>query len=239
MKYKFRLSYKDNEEFIPIDLGKLQCLKDLDVTEIKTIDNFTTSFKSYGEILEFLKRNKLINDSVQELFITIDSKENGKVVQKPYNYSDNIFTERDRNRLNYSYVYGYILGNIKDGELNDIINHYQNLYTHKKFWFIERMSYIIKEDGPYSLNNAEYNEYYDKLKEFINFVFYKKTKDKKTIYYKNIRDFICLLDKIKNIKLENGDYKEYDKYSLVEEYDDLKEGIRDGNDYIPPVKKSR
>ena len=76
MKYKFRLSYKDNEEFIPIDLGKLQCLKDLDVTEIKTIDNFTTSFKSYGEILEFLKRNKLINDSVQELFITIDSKEN-------------------------------------------------------------------------------------------------------------------------------------------------------------------
>lgn len=226
-KYKFRLSYKKDDEFIPIKLENLQCLKGFDVTEIKTIDNFTTSFVSYNSILEFLKCNKLINEDVGELFITIDYKEDGKTIQKPYAYSDIIFTKLDREILKFSYVYNRIFSNIDNGEyINNLINHYQEIFKNKSFWFIERTSFIIKEDGFYSLTPSEHNEYYEKLKEFVDFVFYKKQKDKKRVYYKNVRDFICY--DIKNRKKVKD---------LLDDTIDENVGYRDGNDYIPPVRK--
>lgn len=226
-KYKFRLSYKDNDNFIPIELNKLQCLKGFDVTKIKTIDNFTTSFDGYYSILEFLKRNKLIPKDVSELFITIDSKEDDKVIQKPYTYSDIIFIKLDRDMLKFSYVYNRIFNNIEDGEyINNLINHYQGIYKNKSFWFVDSISFLIKENGYYSLTPTERNEYYEELKKIVDFVFYRKQKGKKNVYYKNVRDFVCYnLKNKKRIK------------DLLDDTIDETVGYRDGNDYIPPVRK--
>ena len=73
---KYRLSYLNvGGNYTSLDLKKLDCLKGLKTTDIEIIDRFTTNFTNEEELLEFLKRNKVINEDVNKLYITIDKNE--------------------------------------------------------------------------------------------------------------------------------------------------------------------
>ena len=65
MKYKFRLSYKEGNKYIPIDLNNVVFLNNIDRTEIKTIDEFTT----YFETKEEMGKTEAINSGAECMFI--------------------------------------------------------------------------------------------------------------------------------------------------------------------------
>lgn len=111
---KYRLSYLENGGYKAIDLSKLICLKfkPTKVTDIRTIDELTMSFKSYDEFIEFLMRNKIINKKDLKLEITIDKKieHSNESYNKPIYNSNKLLFKGDSELYNPS----YILKNIKE-----------------------------------------------------------------------------------------------------------------------------
>ena len=84
---KYRLGYKKDGIVRTVDLSKLEYLKNEDVFDIKTIDMFTVNFDTKEDVLKYLKRKMLIDDSVRDLFIVKEKKDketNEKYFHKIY-----------------------------------------------------------------------------------------------------------------------------------------------------------
>lgn len=217
---KYRLSYLSiGGIYKDIDLSKLDCLKNFTTTDIEIIDAFTTNFNNEEELLLFLKHNKIIEEDVNKLYITIDKKiENNKINKKIYN-GETILLKKDFNLLNISFIYKWIMEN-KDNEYyiksiaNNYIEKYKNAYNR-----INGSSYILTlfNNLKYLIinkNNKTENEIlkeYEKcISDFIDIEFYKidkdilskekrilKKKDKDGKYlksYRNIHDFVILIN---------------------------------------------
>lgn len=220
---KYRLSYLGYGGYKSIDLKKLECLSDRKVTDIQTLDEFTTSFKNMEELLLFLKRNKIIEREVNKLVITVDKKENEEIINKKIYRGENLLFENDKMFLDMSFIYKWIMNNLKKPELmiaifDNYIEKYQNAYNRTTgasyilnlFKSLKTLAINIKRTS--ALKPSEINEYENTVKEFINFEFYKLDKDiltkkgkierkveKDGTYkknYRNIHDFIILLKTI-------------------------------------------
>lgn len=261
-KYKFRLSYKENDNLVPINLDKILVNN---ATDIKTIDEFTTRYEDLSDLLNNLKEKELIPNNINYLYITFDSLENGIIKQQLYAFNKTIFYKKDINKLNALYASNLIRKHIQDGSfMQNIIGYYKRKYIHKNFNTIDGVSYNMKNYGFHGLTPNEYSEYESAVEYFITFIFYKKdNKGKKEPNYRNIRDFICYLygetpiktkksSTITVTKDENEEriqenleestltYKEYcdfNKTSLENYEEEDFEPYRDGNDWIAPIKK--
>lgn len=218
---KYRLSYLSYGGYKALDLEKLECLKGRKVTDIQVIDEFTTSFLNMKTLLEFLKRNKIINEDINKLVITVDKKQDGETINKKIYRGENLLFSSDKNFLNTSFIYKWIMSNSNDFDTiikicDNYIEKYKNAYNR-----ITGSSYILgvfnslrilalnkKENKDY-ISPSELKDFNDTIKDFINIEFYKIDKDvlnntgkierkcedngtyKKS--YRNIHDFVILL----------------------------------------------
>lgn len=218
---KYRLSYLSFGGYKALDLEKLECLKGKKVTDIQVIDEFTTSFLNMETLLEFLKRNKIINEDINKLVITVDKKQDGETINKKIYRGENLLFSSDKNFLNTSFIYKWIMSNSNDFDTiikicDNYIEKYKNAYNR-----ITGSSYILgvfnslrilalnkKENKDY-ISPSELKDFNDAIKDFINIEFYKIDKDvlnntgkierkcedngtyKKS--YRNIHDFVILL----------------------------------------------
>lgn len=265
MKYKFRLSYKDGSKLIPIDFKDVEFLGETSKTEIKTIDEFTTHFEYYEEMIDYLKQNCLIPSNVDKLYVTFDVKQDNKVYEQLYAYNKTLFFKGDIERLKYSYIYKYFRDKFENGAfMEHIVEHYEKKYIHKNFTTLKVLARAIKDDGMWTLESDDRSLYFEEFDKFLDFLFKKKTKKGVETNYKNIRDFLCFIGGEEPIKVkgneiyetinnkvvtpeeimddfiepENIPLEEYCNFneSLVYNMDDF-EPYRDGNDYIAPISK--
>lgn len=218
---KYRLSYLDYGGYTSIDLEKLECLKGKKVTDIQVIDELTTSFESLDKLLEFFRRNGLIDDNVRRIVITVDKKQDGEVINKRIYRGENLLFKQDKNFLNSSFIYKWIISNANNLDAivkicDNYIEKYKNAYNR-----ITGSSYILsvfnslralacnKKENKGYVSLSELREFDAAITDFINIEFYKIDKDilasegriarkqeddgsyKKS--YRNIHDFVVLL----------------------------------------------
>lgn len=230
-KYKFRLSYKKDDILIPIELKNIEELKDIDITDIKEIDKFTTKYENKETLLNDLKEKELIPNDITELFITFDKKEGKNTIQQLYSFNKTIFYSNERDKLKTSYAYSLIRNHIDDGEfMQNIIKYYINKYPHKNFSIIDGVTYNLKNFGTTGLSPSEYREYVDEVEYFMEYIFYKKNKDGiKEKKYRKVRDFLCYIKGETPIRIKKETPKpkktiiKPSNESLVEELDDDRE----------------
>lgn len=219
---KYRLSYLGYGGYKSIDLEKLECLSGRKVTDIQVIDEFTTSFENVESLLEFLKRNKIIDEDVNKLVITVDKKENGETINKKIYRGENLLFNGDKDFLDMSFVYKWIMNHSDNSDLiikicDNYIEKYKNAYNRitgssyilSLFNSLRALAYNKKENADRYMRASELKEFDDSVRDFINLEFYKIDKDvlSKTgeierkmendgTYkksYRNIHDFIILL----------------------------------------------
>lgn len=236
---KYRLCYLGYGGYKSIDLSKLECLKGFKVTDIKVIDDFTTNFESEEELIEYLKKNGLIDSSVKKISITVDKKENNNVINKKIYNGEKLMFKNDKKYLNASYIYQWLINNRNDYDAISIIcdnyiNKYKNAYNRidgSSFilgLFTSILNLAIKlKNNKESMSLRQINEYNDSISDFIDLEFYKidkeklkyegkivKKKDSDGKYlksYRNIHDFINVLKEHK-LDLENiKDFEELQK----------------------------
>jgi len=265
MKYKFRLSYKEGNKYTPINLDNIDFLSENNKTEIKTIDEFTTHFEYYEEMINYLKEHKLIPDNIDKLYVTFDVKHDNKVYEQLYAYNNTLFFKGDKERLKYSYIYKYFRDKFENGAfMKYIVEHYEKKYVYKNFTTLKFLARTIKDNGIWSLDPYDKTVYFEEFDNFLDFLFKKKTKKGTEVNYKNVRDFLCFIDgedpiKVKGneiyqknnnkvvnpeesldnfIELENISKKEYLNFNerLAYNTEDF-EPYRDGNDYIVPISR--
>lgn len=223
---KYRLSYLGYGGYKSVDLEKLECLNGRKVTDIQVIDEFTTSFENLESLLEFLKRNRIVDEDINKLVITVDKKENGETINKKIYRGENLLFESDKNFLNMSFVYKWIIGHSDDSDLiiaicDNYIEKYKNAFNRisgssyilSLFNSLRALAYNKKVNAEGYMRASEFKEFDDTVRDFINLEFYKIDKDilSKTgrierkmendgTYkksYRNIHDFIILLKSMK------------------------------------------
>jgi len=258
MKYKFSLSYLSNNKFIPVDLSKIDFLREFKLNEINTLDEFTTYFESYDKMLSYLKDNKLIPDSVNRLYVTFESKKDKLIKQELYAFNKTLFFNDDKDYLKYSYVYRYFRDRIEDMIfMENIIEFYEKKYIYKKFDSLKNFVNLIKESGLSNLSPSSQSTYIEEITHFLDFIFYSKTKKGDKVNYKNVRDFLCYIKGEKPIKVKEivKDYGNISINDYVSDYDfdtftssefskhndvssikfESFKPYTDGNDFIAPV----
>ena len=243
---KYRLSYKIYGGYKDIDLSMLDCLDDFKETDLSVIDKFTANFNNMDELISFLKRNGVITDSsVEVLYITIDKKVDGKIINKKIYGGNNLLFKSDYNYLSVSFIYKWLVRNKYNFDAiisicDNYIEKYQNAYNRidasshilSLFSSLKRLASGIKnnilEDTP-----SVYLEYQKCIDDFFSLEFFKIDKEilhkegkivkRQTIggkalkQYRNIHDFIILLKSLDdNLELYISD-------KLVDENDILAE----------------
>lgn len=234
---KYRLSYLNYGGYDSIDLEKLECLKGKKVTDIQVIDELTTSFESLDKLLDFFKRNNLIDDDVYKLVITVDKKQDGEVINKKIYRGEKLLFKEDKKFLNISFIYKWIMANTNNLDViikicNNYIEKYKNAFNRitgssyilSVYNSLRALAYSKKENKGY-IRPSELREFDETIKDFINLEFYKVDKDvlfkegridrkqendgsyKKS--YRNIHDFVVLL-KSMNLILTSSLEKERD-----------------------------
>ena len=218
---KYRLSYLGYGGYQSINLEKLECLAGRKVTDIQVIDEFTTSFENMESLLNFLKRNKVIDEDINKIVITVDKKENGETINKKIYRGENLLFKSDKNFLDMSFVYKWIMNHADEPDLiieicNNYIEKYKNAYNRitgssyilSLFNSLRALAYSKKENAQGYMRASELKEFDDSVRDFINLEFYKIDKDvlintgkierkcedgtyRKS--YRNIHDFIILL----------------------------------------------
>ena len=228
---KYRLSFLENGGYRNIDLSKLDCMqfKPAKPTDIRTIDELTMSFKCYEDFLEFLKRNKIIDNTDIKLEITIDKKikHNKQVYNKPIYNSDKLLFKYDYELYNPSYILKQIKKHIYDVDYickfaNNYEEKYKNAYnritgastilgiiTSIKVYAIRfnNMDYRdikIEDMNRYqeAINKLLYLELFksDIIKEKDNKIKIKRRKDEKGNYIKNYRGLHDIVNLIKELE---------------------------------------
>lgn len=235
---KYRLSYLEYGGFKAIDLKKLECLKDCDVTDIKIIDKFTTNFKNEEELIEFLRRNEIITEEVNKLYITIDKKNNNEVINKKIYNGDKLFFKDDYKYLSVSFIYKWLSYNRNNFDAitkicDNYIEKYKNAYNRTDgssyilsiFYSIKNTVKSIKNNNS-EVTKSTYLDYQESIEDFVTIEFFKLDKEQivKGIFarskdkdgnvrqqYRNIHDFILLLKQI------DKDLQLYSSEKLVDE----------------------
>lgn len=230
---KYRLSYLKYGGFKSINLNGLECLKDFDTTDLSVIDKFTTNFQDMNELLEFLKRNGLIENNITGLAITIDKKEDGKVVNKKIYNGEKILFKSDYKYLSVSFIYKWLSSNrynldkiikICDNYIEKYHNAYNRIdgssYILSIFNGLRRLAYGYKNNS-IEITNSVHLEYNKLIDDFMTIEFFKVDKDKLKNgeiirkrnddgtcpkQYRNIHDFVILMKKIdKDLDLYKSD----------------------------------
>lgn len=186
---KYRLSYKKNNNYVSIDLNKLDFFKNKKDTDIKIIDEFTTKFNNLEELLEYLKNNKLIENNVNKLFITIDKKYNNSTLLKKIYNGDKLLFSKDIEYLNISNIYRWIMFNKNNYEYmikiaDKYLEKYKNTYNKETksssiiavFSNLKNISRLLKENKGY-ISKEIFFEFESSVEDFINFEFYKIDRD--------------------------------------------------------------
>lgn len=238
---KYRLSYLEHGKFNDIKLDKLECLIDKNVTNIEVIDEFTTSFETLESLLDFLKRNNLVPSETFKLYITIDKRENGVVMNKKIYNGDKLLFKSDQELTKLSFIYRWIIDNKDNKEfmlpvVDNYIEKYQNAYNRITgssnilglFYGIKN---ILLSD---IINNNDILKYNEAINDFINFEFYKIDKDrfnrdnvvikkkdkdgKEMKSYRNIHDFVILMKSLdkKLVKIEEKEKFDYSDENIDE-----------------------
>lgn len=231
MKYKFRLSYKEGNKYIPINLNNIDFLSDINKTEIKAIDEFTTHFETKEDMLNYLKLHNLIPTYIDALYVTFDVTKDNKLYEQLCAYNKTLFYKGDKERLNDSYINNYFLNKFENGAfMLSIIEHYERKYPEKKFVTLKSLVRAIKEGGLWSLDPYDRNVYSYEFYNFIDFLFKTEKKNpttnkkEKKFVYKNIRDFLCFIEgeepiKVKGNKIYETSFKNYVKSEkILDEY---------------------
>ena len=213
---KYRLCYLEDKKYISIDLSKLECLAGKKVTELKTIDNFTTCFDNGYDLLEFLKRNKLISSNVDHLYITMDKKKSERVFNSKIYKGEYLLFKKDRIFLELSNIYKWflynqthnpdILINFCDKSIKKYTIKFKNEEEKEKktsivLMFEELKSLIIRIKDIKNIFFNVQQEFDNLIDEVFDFEFYTD-KTKKTKKYKNIHDFVVFL-KSEDLNLYN------------------------------------
>ena len=202
-----------------INVRKLKSNKFYDTTKLDFIDHFTTMFKNDEELLSFFKYINLIPNTVNKLYVSTDDKENNK--QKEYDYPEKIFYQNESNLLSKEYIMYTIKSNMKNGEfIDNFATYYYNKYKEKypKLASICNYLCIYAKNIKYGYGTFtpfESEDYTKCVDEFISLQFFKKDKNGNyDINYKNIRDFICFInkEKIRGFKKETTE-KEKNNFS--------------------------
>ena len=223
---KYRLSYLENGGYKAIDLSKLECLNEYNVTDINVIDKLTMMFRGYDDFIRFLIRNKIIKDDNIKLEITIDKKlsHNGSTYNKPIFNSDKLLFSSDEELLKYSNILKNIREHIYDSDyIYKLAVNYEEKYSNaynriSGSSFILGIISIIKttaikleKNGKNSLSFNELNEYEDAINDLYIIELYKydtikennRTVDiirKKDAYGKYIKNYRGLHDFINLLK---------------------------------------
>lgn len=214
MRYvaKYYLTYIKNGKKENVALDRLECLSDKDVTDINTIDDFTTFFIDSNEMLTFLKRNNIITDDVIHLFISSDYKCEKDEVKKIAN-GEEILYKSDRKLLSLGFIKRWI-SFYRDKDLvvrMCKVLKYKYLSSKEDSYpleIIDDLEKVIIEVNNRGALPTYLSEDLDKTTtKFVNFEF-KKGKNKK---WKNIHDMAVLLPKID----ENIDKKIVMKEDLI------------------------
>ena len=182
-KYKYRLSYINGVTKKAIDLSKLECLNNLDVTELENIDNFIASFKSKDELLNFLRENELIDEKVRNVFITREIKDKivkGGVYQERIYYGECLFYKDDYSFLNKKQIKYFIRTNAEEGRIIRIIaenylKKYQNGPNNIRgvLETLKKLASTIESKGMSSISYSDEVEYNKCIESFISFEFNK------------------------------------------------------------------
>ena len=185
-----------------INVRELKCNKFYDTAKLDFIDHFTTMFKNDLEILSFLKKLHLIPNRTNKLYISYKEKKNDKL--KEYDYPEKIYYKEERKILSTDYVRYKIKSNMQNGDfIDNFATYYYNKYKEKYPKLASICNYICAygrniKYGYGTFTPSENNDYSNCIDKFITLQFYKKDKkDNYDINYKNIRDFICFINKEK------------------------------------------
>lgn len=230
---KYRLSYNLNGFNETIDLSKLDCLKNKDITDIKLIDDFTKSFKSLDELLDFLKRNKVLDKEINKLFITKEKKDkkNNNIIYEKIYEGEFLFFEKDSKYLDISYLYSIIESNMKNGTfIRELSEKLYKKYNSKQYGpnninsvllTLMRLGRNVELYGYESLSNNDINEYISCIDNLIileffkydykNYEFYKKydNNGNAIINYNNLRSFaVYIIKKMKKDLIRKNYIKE-------------------------------
>lgn len=225
---KYRLCYLENEQYVAVDLSKLECLNGKKITDLKTIDEFTTGFDNGYDLLEFLKRNKLISSNVDHLYITMDKKNSDRVFNSKIYKGEYLLFKKDRIFLELSNIYKWflynqthnpdILINFCDKSIKKYTIKFKNDEEKEKktsivLMFEELKSLIIRIKD---IKNVFFNvqqTYDDLIDEVFEFEFFTD-KIKKKRKYKNIHDFVVFL-RSEDLNLYNYKFKDIEVKDLI------------------------
>lgn len=230
---KYRLSYLRYGGYKSIDLSLLECLKNLDVTDLSIIDKFTTKFNNMDELLEFLKRNDIIEKDVNKLVITIDKKKDGETVNKKIYNGERILFKSDYNYLSVAFIYKWLSFNRNNMDAiikicDNYIEKYHNAFNRIDgsscilaiFNSLRKLAYGFKTKTIDVTNSVNY-EYQTLVSDFMTIEFFKVDKEelkKGQIVrrrdkdgtcpkqYRNIHDFVILIQQLdKNLERHKSD----------------------------------
>lgn len=233
---KYRLCYLDCGGYKSIDLSKLECLNGQNTTDIKTIDGITTNFENMEGLLDFFKRNKLIDDDINKVVITVDKTTNGVVYHKKIFNGEILLFKEHTPYLSVSYIYKWLMENIDNQNClieicNNFIDKYKNAYNRITgssyilpiFTTLKRLALNIKNNQVLSDNDLR--EFDNCINDFMTIEFYKidkdvlaqskgatlaRKKDKNGKFlksYRNIHDFVILMNSLeKRVQNVNKPY---------------------------------
>lgn len=225
---KYRLCYLEDKKYRDIDLSKLECLEGHKYTELKTIDNFTTCFENGYDLLDFLRRNGLISNKVDHLYITMDKKKEDRTINSKIYKGEYLLFKKDRVFLEIPYIYKWFIYNqthnpdilikfcdksIKKYIIRAKTEDEVDKKTSIVEMFEELKGLIIRiKDTKNVFFNVQ--QAYDSLiDEVYEFEFYTD-KSKKVRKYKNIHDFVIFL-KSEDINLYDYKFRDIQTKDLI------------------------
>lgn len=217
---------------LKINLNKLNYTKEFEIDTLENIDLFTTTFNNLDDMLKFLKRISLIDESVDRIFVS------QKKELELYKYPNKIFYKNEEAILSISYIKKLLNEKMIDGEfISKIAFYYMKKHSSKMdplngvCYSIYDISSSLNNENSYSyLPYHERIEYIENIETFIKRQFYKKDKmDKYIPDYKNIREFFCFilgekkfipLDKKDEIKHQEEKTCNYVEEEIEEEFEE-------------------
>ena len=225
MKYKYNLSYKKNDIFIPIEINNISG------KSLKIIDGFTSVFENEDSLLTLLKMLGKIPNDVDKIYITHTDEINNITLEQMAYGGDVLLFNKDYKKLNKSYIpYMFELFKQNLEEFSKLCDLYVDKYTLpaekkklKKYTHFNKMldrvnkirlhlrrkEYLYFDTGAY----LEEIDFEKDLDIFIKKEFYIDTKDGIKINYSNLRDFII---KVK-YALGKLDINKKEDYALANE----------------------
>ena len=182
---KYALGYKLNGVVNRVDLTRVDCLRNKDITDIRTIDCFTKSFDNKEHLLNYLKSLNIIDDIVNDVFVVKEKKDKNssiKIFDKIYK-GEVLFFKNDSDYLDLSFLCIFLVKILNNGEfIKNLAETYYKKYNKKRngpgyinstLVTLMRIGDRIKNGEYDSLTPSDLKAYRQCLDNFIIFEFYK------------------------------------------------------------------